>query len=178
MHFDPERHHRRSIRLSGYDYTQAGAYFVTICTHQRQHLLAHIDATGRVLSHIGRLVARCWLAIPRHFPNAILDAWVIMPDHLHGIIVLQQSGDSTRNAEPAVIVPSKRPNGTVSGSLPAVIQNFKAISTRKINRLTCTAGTPLWQRNYYEHIIRDEHDLCRIRQYIEANPSRWASESY
>ena len=88
MPFDRKYHGRRSIRLAGYDYTQAGAYFVTICTQDRRPLLAHIDVGGHALTPIGQVVARCWLALPRHFPHLTLDAWVLMPDHLHSIVVL------------------------------------------------------------------------------------------
>src|SRR4051812_39701690 len=124
MPFDPTRHHRRSIRLAGYDYTQAGAYFVTICVQDRQPLLANIDATAHTLTPIGQIVARCWLALPRHFSNMTLDAWVLMPDHMHGIIILRDLV-----SKPAAPAAADRPNGTRPSSLSAIIQNFKSIST-------------------------------------------------
>jgi putative transposase len=168
MPFDPTRHHRRSIRLAGYDYTQAGAYFVTICTHRREPLLASISASEHTFTQVGQCVARCWLALPRHFPHATLDAWVLMPDHMHGIIILRDV-----NHESVVPPPSGRPNGTRPNSLNAVIQNFKSISTRKVNQLRHAAGTPLWHRDYYERIVRDDRGLDAIRRYIENNPARW-----
>lgn len=168
MSFDPTRHHRRSIRLDGYDYTQAGAYFVTICVHDRLPMLANIDATVHALTPIGQIVARCWLALPRHFPNSALDAWVLMSDHLHGIIILCEG--AVKPAAPAAV---DQPNGTRPGSLSAIIQNFKSISTRKTNWLRRAPGAPLWQRDYYEHIARDQADLERIRRYIAANPACW-----
>ena len=168
MPFDPTRHHRRSIRLAGYDYTQAGAYFVTICTHRREPLLASISATEYTLTQVGQFVARCWLALPRHFPHAMLDAWVLMPDHMHGILILRDV-----NHESVVPAPSGRPNGTRPNSLNAIIQNFKSISTRKVNQLRHAAGTPLWHRDYYERIVRDDRGLDAIRRYIENNPARW-----
>jgi REP element-mobilizing transposase RayT len=166
--FDPNRHHRRSIRLAGYDYTQPGAYFVTICTQERQPLLATVDVAGHTLTSIGQVVARCWLTLPRHFTNAALDAWVLMPDHLHGILVL---GDG----ETALAPPSsrQRPNGTRPCSLNAIVQNFKSISTRKVNQVRGTPGAQLWQRDYYERIIRDERAFDTVRRYIESNPARF-----
>jgi len=168
MPFDPTRHHRRSIRLAGYDYTQSGAYFVTICTLERQPLLAGIDATGHTITRIGQVVARCWLALPRHFPHIVLDAWVLMPDHLHGILVLCEG-----EAGPALPPSSQRPNGTRPNSLNAIVQNFKSISTRKVNQLNRTPSAQLWQRDYYERIIRDERALDVIRRYIDLNPAKW-----
>lgn len=169
MPYDPSRHHRRSIRLPGYDYTQAGAYFVTICVQHRQHLLATIGADGHTLSPLGQIVARCWLALPRHFPALTLDAWVIMPDHMHGILIVHDA--------PAERVPVPAngdwPNGTRRGSLNAIMQNFKSVSTRKVNAARHTPGASLWQRDYYERIIRDDRAFQRIQRYIEENPARW-----
>ena len=167
MPSNPKHPGRRSIRLAGYDYAQPGAYFVTICTQDRRPLLAHIDAGGHALTPIGQVVARCWLALPRHFPHVTLDAWVLMPDHLHGIAVLHAAGELP--IPPA----SNRPNGTHPDSLNAIIQNFKSVSTRKVNQRRQMPRAAFWQRNYYEHIIRDEADLQRIRRYIENNPARW-----
>jgi putative transposase len=170
MPFDPNRHHRRSIRLAGYDYAQPGVYFVTICTQERRPVLASVDTTGHALTRIGQVVARCWLALPRHFPNVALDAWVVMPDHLHGILVL-----SNGEASPSPPRPSQRPNGTRPHSLNAIIQNFKSISTRKVNQLNGTPGVQMWQRDYYERIIRDERAFASIRRYIENNPAKLIS---
>jgi putative transposase len=191
-HFDPSRHHRRSIRLPGYDYRSAGAYFVTICTHQRDLLFE--DPVLR------RVAETLWQRIPRHFPHVQLDAWVVMPNHLHGIIVI--SGDARRGeaspasgsrTEPAVadavsIVDEAvsgdasplppRPSGAPPGSLGAIVGNFKSVTARRINRLRGTPGAPVWQRNYYEHIVRDERALTAIRQYIADNPARWAWDTY
>jgi putative transposase len=167
MPFDPKRHGRRSIRLAGYDYTQAGAYFVTICTQERRPLLATIDAAGHTLTPIGKLIARCWLALPRHFPHVALDAWVLMPDHMHGIVVMRDTD------APSATSSANQPNGTRPGSLNAAIQNFKSVSTRKINQVRQTPGAIIWQRNYYERIIRDESAFEHIRRYIENNPAKW-----
>jgi putative transposase len=175
MPFDPDRHHPRSIRLAGYDYTQAGAYFVTICAYQRQRMFGDVR-TGKVTpSKIGRIVTGCWLALPRHFPHVALDAWVLMPDHLHGIILIRDDDPNLTPATPTMPIPIRRPNGTRPGSLNAIVQNFKSISTRRANRANRTTGSHLWQRDYYEHIIRDERALDAIRRYIDANPAQWTS---
>jgi putative transposase len=297
--FDPSRHHRRSIRLPGYDYRSAGAYFVTICTHQRELLFE--DPVLR------RVAEALWQRIPRHFPHVQLDAWVVMPNHVHGILVI--AGDTTRGeasqenvpstdpmvssgtesagqliagdasplrqrgagsspenvssmdviapgeadlAEQAVVgdtsrgeasaenVPSmdplasdgtvsaeqgvtgdaspllphrragsspenvssmdviapgetdsaeqsiagdasplrERPTGLAPGSLGAIVGNFKSVTARRINRVRGTPGAPVWQRNYYEHVVRDERALNAIRQYIADNPARWAWDTY
>jgi REP element-mobilizing transposase RayT len=173
MKFDPNRHHRRSIRLPGYDYTQPGAYFVTICTYQRECTLGAIQNRIANLSSRGHIVEQCWRALPEHASFIDLDAHIIMPNHLHGIIVIKHAGSRSVTApdSPPASAPAK---GTQSGSLGAVIQNFKSVSTRKINQTLQASGTPIWQRGYYEWIIRDDAELGRVRRYIETNPERWA----
>jgi putative transposase len=174
MPYDPNRHHRHSIRLAGYDYTQPGTYFITICTHERKPVLCEIHSGTVSLTKLGQVVARYWLAIPRHFENVTLDTWVLMPDHLHGIITIRNSGSRTPS-EHALPMPSHRPNGTRSSSLNAIVQNFKSISTRKVNQLLTTFGARLWQRDYYERILRSERELDSIRHYIDQNPAKWGS---
>ncbi|PIU54770.1 MAG: hypothetical protein COS88_06605 [Chloroflexi bacterium CG07_land_8_20_14_0_80_51_10] len=171
MRFDPDKHHRRSIRLKGYDYSQAGAYFVTICTKDRGCLFGEIIDGEMVLNPFGEVVQACWDDLPRHYPHVELDAFVIMPNHLHGIIIIRR-GEAfvPSNASPL------HPHGTQPGSLGAIIQNFKSVSTRKINRSTRNPGNKSWQRNYYEHVIRNEKSLNTIRCYIIENPLRWADD--
>ena len=166
MPYDPKKHHRRSIRLAGYDYTQPGAYFVTLCTQDRAPILGDLTTTAVTLSPVGEVVQRCWLALPHHFPQVELDAWVIMPDHFHAIVVL---GAAPVSQEP---MPKALAHGTRPDSLAAVIQNFKSVSTRRTNQLRTTAGASLWQRDYYERIVRTPQALDTIRQYIAANPAR------
>lgn len=166
MSYDPQKHHRRSIRLPGYDYAQPGAYFVTICTKDRRSLFGVIANQAVLLSPIGHIVEQCWLALPNHFPHLSLDAFVIMPDHLHGILVL--SGN-TVSAQP---MPHEPPRGTQPNSLSAIIQNFKSVATRRVNQARHTPGATLWHRNYYERIARDSDALFFIRRYIRNNPAR------
>jgi REP element-mobilizing transposase RayT len=116
MAYNPDIHHRRSIRLQGYDYSQSGAYFVTICTFQRQHLFGEIRDRTMQLNVVGQMVSAIWQNIPQHFSSVELDEFILMPDHLHGIIIISEEIKK-------------------SNSLPTIIQNFKSISTRKINRI-------------------------------------------
>ena len=176
MNFDSARYHRRSIRLKGYDYTQPGAYFVTLVTKDRACLFGEI-AEGRVRPNtIGVIVEKCWYDLERHFPMVSLDEFILMPNHLHGIMWMGEASASyTRNVQQtikAVALP-QRPIGTAPGSLGAIIQNFKSVSTRKINQILGRSGQKVWQRDYYEHIVRDKAELNRIRRYIQNNPIQW-----
>jgi len=172
MKYDPAKHHRRSIRLQGYDYATPGAYFVTLCIQNRECLLGEIRAEGELhLNDAGRMATECWSAIPTHFPHATMDTFIVMPNHIHGVIILGVGAKHSRSPANASPLPA---NGTQPGSLAALVQNFKSVSTRKINAQRAIPGIPVWQRNYYEHIIRNDDDLRRIRQYIANNPARWA----
>jgi putative transposase len=181
-----ERYRRRSIRLPGYDYAQQGAYFVTICVHNRECLFGGIEDDTMNLNPYGQLAHDCWQNIPAHFPCATLDAFVIMPNHIHGLIVIAQE----TNAHPAVgaqhaaPLPTPRPQHNPSpapnvapGSLGAIVRSYKSAVTRSINAHRHMPGAKVWQRNYYEHIIRDEKGLSAIRAYIEANPANWQHDS-
>ena len=165
MKYDPKKHHRRSIRLKGYDYCQVGAYFVTIVTQDRVCLFGAVVDGEMRLNDAGRMVAQCWQQIPAHFPHVELDEFVMMPNHVHGIIIVV-------GARHAVPLP-ERFGKPVSGSLPTIIRSFKSAATKRINELRGTTGTRVWQRNYYEHIIRDEQSWDRIREYIVNNPLQW-----
>ena len=174
MPYDPEKHHRRSIRLKGYDYTRAGAYFITIVTQNRACLFGAVVEGRMRLNPLGQIVQECWLAIPDHFPHALLDEFVIMPNHLHGIIVLQEMENSVGARHAAPREPRLEEFGKpVAGSIPTIVRSFKSAATKHINEYRGTPGAPVWQRNYYEHIIRNDRSLHRIRGYIATNPLRW-----
>ncbi len=174
MRFDPKIHHRRSIRLKGYDYTQAGAYFVTIVAWQREMLFGEIvngetpQGGDVVLNSFGKIVAEKWQWLETQYEYVELGAWVIMPNHLHGILVIHDNGRG--GSRPAPTPPIKtKPLGGLIGA-------FKTVSTKHINLLRGTEGIPVWQRNYYEHIIRNEPEMDRITRYIESNPLRWVDD--
>ena len=193
MNYDPQKHRRRSIRLRGYDYTQPGGYFVTIVTQNRERLFGEVVNGKMVLNTFGQIIDYQWQRLPQHFGHIRLDAYQIMPDHFHGIIIItkkagseqgndaRDTGDgdgsgTTRNRQAQRRIqphPDTRLNGTAPGSLGAIMQNFQSVTTRKINRIRKTPGQKLWLRNYWEHIIRDENDLNRIRKYIINNPLHW-----
>lgn len=168
MKYNPDIHHRRSIRLRGCDYTSGGAYFVTANTHARECLFGQIVDSDLRLSEYGKIALECWLDIPNHCPQADLDAFIVMPNHIHGILVLDDDPANSSDA-PA----QERFGKPVAGSLPTIVRLYKAAVTRRINELRSGPGMPIWQRNYYEHIIRDDDALNRIRAYIITNPARW-----
>ena len=182
MPYDPQKHHRRSIRLKGYDYTQPGAYYITLCTKERQCLFGDVVKSEMRLNALGYIAFTCWQAIPNHFPHVELDAFVIMPNHLHGILVISDSLIRARHCRAPTIeqnnIPKTEQFGKpVAGSIPTVIRSYKSAVTRRINIICNTKGTSLiWQRDLYEHISRDEESWHNIRQYIRENPWRWADD--
>jgi putative transposase len=167
MSYDPDKHHRRSLRLKEYDYPQPGAYFVTICTRERAGLFGHVINGVMRLNDAGEIARRCWEDIPYHFPTVELDEYVIMPNHVHGVIVIPGRGTACR-------APTTEQFGKpAAGSVPTIVRSYKSSPTRRINLLRGVAGVPVWQRGYYEHVVRDEAELTAIREYIQANPARW-----
>lgn len=169
MKYNPDIHHRHSIRLKGYDYSQPGAYFVTIVTHQRQCLFGEI-VNGKInLNDGGKIAEQFWNDIPKHFPNTIMDEFVIMPNHIHGIIILNNNGliIGAKNFSPQQ---NERPRGTTQ-SIGSIVRGFK-IGVTKWFRQNSNIHS-VWQRNYYEHIIRNEIELNKIREYILNNPLNW-----
>ncbi len=168
--FDPQKHHRKSIRLKEYDYSQAGAYYVTIVTYQRDCLFGDVINKEMVLNGFGKIADECWCAIPEHFPNVELGEYVVMTNHVHGIIVIT---DDRRGA--AMLRPyddnSTHKINVKPGSLGAIVRSYKSAVSYRINKELNATG--IWQRNYYDHIIRDEKDLQNKTDYIEANPMLW-----
>ena len=190
---------RRSLRLQGYDYTTSGAYFVTVCTQHRACLFGDVVDNAVRLNAYGDIVLACWDAIPAHCANVELDAFVVMPNHVHGIIVLTDGmqiasvppmfpvGAQHAAPFPGPVPASLTPRPRVQpGSLGAIVRAFKSVVTQRINAVrrrgtgaACCAPTstsPIWQRNYYEHVIRDEAALHRLREYIRDNPVSWADD--
>lgn len=169
MPYNPDLYHRRSVRLKSYDYSQQGAYYVTICTFQRICLFGEIENSETRLNQIGLIVQREWLRSAQIRSNLSLDEFIIMPNHLHGIIMIESDGVSpTTPRKPGLVRPAN--------SLSTIIWGFKSTVTKQVNWLRNSPDAPVWQRNYYEHVIRDEKDLERIREYIANNPARWAED--
>lgn len=167
MKFDPQKHHRRSIRLKGYDYSQVGAYFVTFVAWQREVLFGEIVNGEMMLNDFGQIVSEKWQWLETQYPYIELGAWVVMPNHFHGILVIRDDGWGGSRSAPTPI--KRKPLGGLIGA-------FKTVSTKHINLLRNTEGQVIWQRNYYEHIIRNEREMDRISRYIESNPSRWTDD--
>jgi REP element-mobilizing transposase RayT len=160
-------HHRHSIRLSGYDYSGNGAYFVTLCSIKRDCLFGSI-ANGRILSNsFGDIVSEEWLKTPGIRPNSELGIYSVMPNHFHAIVLI----DNIAGDRP--VAPTGRARGPQAGSVGSLIAGFKSSVTRRINEMRRSPREPVWQRNYYEHVIRNEAELNQIHDYIEANPALW-----
>ena len=193
MKFDPQKHHRRSSRLKNYDYSQAGAYYVTINVQNRECLFGEIVDFEMILSDAGKMIEEQWLALIERFPNIELDVYQIMPNHSHGIIVIVEPVGATlavshrrargTNGGVARNMDTKDIHGNGAGIKPAptlgdIIGAFKSITTHEYikgvdNKNWLQFHKRLWQRNYYEHVVRDEADLNRIRDYIQSNPANW-----
>jgi putative transposase len=174
MQYDPQKHHRRSIRLKNYDYASSGAYFVTIVTHGRQCLFGQIVDGAMRLNEWGAIAERCWMEIPQHYPYVILDAFVIMPNHVHGIIILNDNvWANIVWANDYSPIRNDRPRGT-SQTIGSIVRGFKIGVTKWFRQHTDIYN--VWQRNYYEHIIRNDMELQRIRQYIVNNPIHWKND--
>ena len=167
-------HYRRSIRLKGYDYTQAGAYFVTIVVQGRECRLGTISGGGMNLNPSGKIVQAAWEDLPRHYPHVVLGEFCIMPNHVHGIIFLTDNDDAGCRGGSETRPYATRPYEPLTRQgLPEIVRALKSFSARRVNQLHGDSGTAFWQRNYYEHIIRNEAELERISAYIRNNPSQW-----
>jgi putative transposase len=198
--YNPQIHHRRSIRLKGYDYTRCGVYYVTICTYKRECLFGEVVDGNMMLNPFGRVVATYWERLPRHFPRVQLGTWVVMPNHIHGIIIITDDDDGDAGRGEAFLQPYSITTGVEddriesrqspdaecpaptmvanapSGSVAAIIGNVKSTITRRINQMRHTPGAEVWQRNYWENIIRTPESHARIEDYIFANPARWRAD--
>lgn len=199
------KHHHRSIRLQGYDYSQPGAYFITICTQNSEYLFGDIADGEMVLGEAGRMVQGVWDELPMNYSGIETDAFIIMPNHIHGIIVIQppdvgpaasdvgagpracpdDAPPSPDMGHPHVGQPHLgQPRGvapTKTMSLPDVVHRFKTLTTKRYTDGVKHNGWKpfpgrLWQRNYWEHIVRNERELHRIREYIINNPAKWESD--
>jgi REP element-mobilizing transposase RayT len=198
--YDPRKHpfdhaqgrHRKSIRLQGYDYSQAGAYFITIVTQGREPLFGEIINGEMRLNPAGKIVQDEWERLSQRFKFIVLGIYVVMPNHFHAIIVfVDRVGATLQNitnanfgdvsshtrAPDGMDGSPLRPHGPAPASLGAIIGQFKSRVTKRLWKIPALTGVPIWQRNYYEHIIRNEDDANRIHLYIESNPARWDDDN-
>jgi REP element-mobilizing transposase RayT len=211
MSYDPEIHHRKSIRLRGYDYSVPGKYFVTICALEKACLFGGIADGQIALNDYGRVVENVWKELPSHFPLVELDRFVVMPNHFHAIAVIvdprakrvgagfprpdsnpgetdvgagfprpdsnpSEMGVGAGFPHPMSPIPKQGGENPPLRALGDVIRWFKYESTKRINELRGLAGRPIWQRNYYEHIILSDKSYWRIREYIADNPKNWVKD--
>lgn len=178
--YDPKIHHRRSIRLMGYDYSQPGLYFITLCTHNRAYLFGEIKEGKMILNKYGVIAEKAWLKTESIRDNLKIDAFVIMPNHVHGIIqIVRTNSNSPQRNTPHQETPQpktlfKSPSKTIG----AIIRGYKATVTKQIHNSSGQYGTPVWQRNYYEHIIRNDNDYQHIYDYIIDNPAKWQDDKF
>lgn len=189
MTFNPEIHHRRSIRLKGYDYSQAGAYFVTICTNDKESIFGDVMDKEMRLNECGKITLNCWADLPKHYSQIELDEFIIMPNHVHGIVVfvgaplaapgiMAAPGIDVLPGASATKNKAQKKKGAASSAptLGDVIRTFKSMSAIAVNRVLDRQGVPVWQRNYYEHIIRNENELYKTRAYVADNPLNWETD--
>ncbi len=182
MNYDKYRHHRRSFRLKNYDYSQAGAYFVTICIKGRECMFGDVVDGEMGLNYAGQMVRDVWHKIPEHFPHADIDEFIVMPNHAHGIIVICRDGCRGEVSSPISVshIPKTKQGGDTPPlqrrALGQIVAYFKYQSAKRINQIRNAPAHPVWQRNYYEHIIRSEEEMNRIREYIMENPAKWAED--
>jgi REP-associated tyrosine transposase len=154
------RKRKNSLRLSGYDYSQSGMYFVTIIAYKRLHLFGSIENSIVTISKLGDIITSCWRQIPDHFSSVELGAFVIMPNHVHGVIILHSSSEKV--------------------TLGHVINTFKGAVTRiaRKTELDFDLEHPVWHRNFHDRIIRNEQEYNYIVQYVHSNPSRWEADTF
>lgn len=189
--FDPQKHHRRSIRLNGFDYASPGGYFVTLVTWHRECLFGDVINNEIRLNKVGKIVEWEWLELPKRMSYVSLGAHVVMPNHFHGILFIHENVGATRqgpiesrsgedlsptDTSNGIDGSPLRPRGPKPASLGAILAQFKSRATKRIWKIPAFKDTPIWQRNYYERIIRDDAGLRNITNYIESNPRLWEQD--
>ena len=187
--YNPEIHHRRSIRIKEYDYSHEGLYFITICTFNHACLFGHLDNGDVVLTAYGEIANTEWLKTGELRSNISLHEFVMMPNHMHGIIEID--GSTCRGTIPRALVhrgakeegtlqraPTEQFGKPTSNTIPTIVRGFKSTVTKQINDIRNTSGQSVWQRSYYEHVIRNEKSYNRIIEYIRYNPKKWLKDKY
>ncbi|MCX6558426.1 MAG: hypothetical protein NTW95_13525 [Candidatus Aminicenantes bacterium] len=183
MKFDPEVQRRRSIRMRGRDYSASGKYFLTICTQNRELIFGTIENKSMLLSPVGRIAERYWKNIPRHFPNIRLDEYCIMPNHIHGILIIEDIANvgvqyeiKQNHIEPLHPVEPRFHSfqHIVPKSIGSIIRTYKTAVTKRCKENGFDQF--IWQRNFHDRVIRDNGELKRIQQYIRNNPANWDTD--
>jgi len=185
------RNQRRSIRLPGYNYSSSGEYFITICIQGRKCILGEVIEGKMVLNNFGHFVNNCWASLPQYYENLSLGEWIVMPNHIHGILIIDNpvgaihelplSGSEAIHEFPIQNEPSDELPLHLQRQkilLSKIIGRFKMNTGKFINQVRQTSGQPVWQRNYYEHIIRNEKSYDKIKYYIINNTLNWYEDRY
>ena len=175
--YNPEIHHRKSIRLKGYDYSKEGLYFVTICTHNRENLFGEIKDGEMFLNEFGKIAEEKWFDLLNHIKNIELHEFVVMPNHIHGIIEICTVGADSKPAQYSE-TELKEESMVENVKLSEIVRQYKTFTAKQINKHRNIQGIPVWQRNYYENIIRNEEIYNKVSEYIKTNPQRWTEDKY
>jgi putative transposase len=183
MNYNPQKHKRKSTRLEGYDYSKEGMYFVTICTHKRFHLFGHIENGAMFLNDAGKFADQCWNEIPAHFPHAVLHEYVVMPNHVHGILELAIDGYSDDGPEyyPPLDENFATAFASPSRTVGSIICGFKIGVTKWFRNNMAKDFPPhqsLWQRNYHDIILKDYRLYDIFSNYIHNNPAKWSEDEF
>lgn len=165
------KYNLESTRLQNWDYSWSGYYFITICTKEKKHFFGTVEAGKIILNEMGKIAEKFWLEIPAHFSNVTLDKFVIMPNHMHGILIIDKNKDNNIN------IGINRFQNQGKNSISSIIGSYKSICTKNINK-TQNEVFFAWQTRFHDHIIRDKKALDNIRKYIENNPLNWENDSY
>jgi len=189
-----KKHYRRSIRLKGYDYSTPGAYFITICAYDKKSLFGEVtDAGGNKpagmrLNDAGMIVYEEWMNTEKIRNEVQIDEFVIMPNHIHGIVWISERMSARRMSEKGQGQKRRMPFartggsgfpglGSPSGTIGAMVRGFKSAGTRRLRDISGNPEMKVWHRNYWDHVIRDDADMARIREYVHNNPARWELDS-
>lgn len=169
------KRNRKSIRLQYYDYAQPGFYFITICTYKMRHIFGEIFNGHMILNHYGEVAKRNWMNTENVRSNIKMGSFVVMPNHMHAVFEIIDSGISNVGV---CDTPLPRKFKSPSNSVGAIVRGYKSTVTKQINQIRETSVPKIWQRNYHEHIIRDQESLNKIAEYIEMNPQLWDKGRY
>ena len=174
MPYNPDIHRRASIRMRDFDYASTGAYFVTISAHNKECLFGAVDGEAMAVNELGAIVREEWLKTPNIRPNVSIDEFVVMPNHFHAIVFITENRRGVLQYAPTTT--GTNTIHSPSQTIGAIVRGFKGATTKCINILRDTPGVPVWQRNYYERVVRNDRELDSIRRYICNNPLKWADD--
>ncbi len=169
------KRNRKSMRLKGYDYSQAGLYFINICTKNREHIFGIIENGEIIMNEYRNITCNYWNNIPNHYNNVELGEYIVMPNHFHGIVLLN---NKIINKPKQDVSKKDAINRTPTVTVGNIVRAFKARCTHTINKMNNNIGISVWQRNYYEHIIRNEKSYHQISEYIKSNSINWQDDKF